>query len=239
MSQIEFVVQPGYSFTAALYDPYDDYAVLATGLAVTHLGNGVYRRDTGSVTGIVYMVATAGALRVVGYANLDEPGENTFSEVFDTLAEAEAAGVGGFSELVDAIDLLNAKIQTGVITVVSPVNTDGSVNPIVIGDDYLTVNGRSIDVFIDPIPGVAVETATCTLGLEAKHKGDVLVTGLVAAVTVNALPKWRMRYELEYADTIECKPGCYDWTATLLSAAGKRITRVQGQVELVASQTIE
>lgn len=146
--------------------------------------------------------------------------------------------LAAMQEQIDAIQAKTDLIGTGVITVVSPVNTDGSFNPIVIGDDYLTTNGRSLDVFIDPIPGVAVATATCTLGLEAKHKGDVLVTGLVAAVTVNALPKWRMRYQLEYADTIECKPGCYDWTATLLSA-GTRITRVQGQVELVASQTIE
>lgn len=92
MSQIEFVASQGYSFTVSLRNPNAAYASLATGLAVTQVTPGVYRCNTGSVTGVVYVEATAGALRVVGFANLDEPGANSYSEVFDTLAEAEAAG---------------------------------------------------------------------------------------------------------------------------------------------------
>jgi hypothetical protein len=88
MSQIEFVASQGYAFTVALRNPNAAYASLATGLAVTQVTPGVYRCATGSVTGVVYVEATAGALRVVGFANLDEPGANGYSEVFDNLAEA-------------------------------------------------------------------------------------------------------------------------------------------------------
>lgn len=90
MSQAEFIVQPGYTFTAALRNPYASYASLATGLSVTEVVPGVYRFSTGSLTGIVFVECIAGALRVVGYANLSKPGDNGYSEVFDTLQEAES-----------------------------------------------------------------------------------------------------------------------------------------------------
>lgn len=90
MGQIEFIASAGYTFTAALRNPYAGYASLATGLTVTQITPGVYRCVTGSVTGIVFVECVAGALRVVGFANLGKPGDNGYSEVFDTLQEAES-----------------------------------------------------------------------------------------------------------------------------------------------------
>lgn len=92
VSQVEFVVQAGYAFTISIRDPYDAYDSLASGLSVTEVVPGVYRCATSSLTGVVYVEAVAGALKVVGYANLDQPGDNDYSEVLDTLAEAEAMG---------------------------------------------------------------------------------------------------------------------------------------------------
>jgi hypothetical protein len=136
-------------------------------------------------------------------------------------------------------DLLPAS-QIGLgLTIVTNQQTivSDEIQPIVIGDDYLATNNRAIDVYIDPVAGVSLETATCTFGGETPYKGSWLVTGALAAVTINDVPKWRMRFQLVSADTIDCKPGCFLWSATLLSA-GNRITRVQGEVQLVESQTI-
>lgn len=91
VSQIEFIAQAGYVFTVALYNPLSGYSSLATGLTVTEVVSSVYRCSTGSVTGLVYVVATSGALRVVGFVNLDAPGANGYSEVLDTLEQARAA----------------------------------------------------------------------------------------------------------------------------------------------------
>ena len=233
MSQIEFVAQSGYAFIVALRNPYAGYASLATGLTVTSVTAGVYRASTGSLAGVVYVEADASGLRVVGYANLSAPGVNGYSEVFDTLAEAEAASLQ--SDLAE----LSSKIQTGIINVVSPVNADGELNPIVIGDDYLAANGRAFDFLIDPVPGIAVETTSCLFGGQSPHRGEWLTTGVVTAVTIDGVPKWRMRAELDADDTIECRGGCYAWSTTLLNALGKRITRITGDVALIDSQTIE
>ena len=124
---------------------------------------------------------------------------------------------------------------SGTVSIISPVNEDGTINPIVIGDDYLTVHGRSFDIFIDPVDGVDVETATCFFGGSAQHKGSWLVQGVVTLV----VDRWRMRFQLQSDDTIDCKKGCYEWSAELRPAESKRITRITGTVELIQSHTIE
>lgn len=234
MSQIESVAAQGYAFTASLRNPYAAYASLATGLSVTQVTPGVYRCDTGSLTGVVYVEMTAGALRVVGFANLSSPGANGYSEVFDSLAEAEARGG---SDVADDIAEINAKIQTGVINIISPVNADGSINPLVIGDDYIAAQGRAIDLFVDPISGLNVVDCSCTFGGEAAHRGSWLVPGVVSLQTVDGQPKWRMRFELAEDDTRDCKPGCYAWGATLQPPA-RRATKITGSVELIESHTL-
>lgn len=236
MSAIEFTANAGKTFSVQLYDANTGAAV---GSAITGVTDSVtptrYRNGTGSNSGIVFVLATATNLSVSGYADLDNPNEYGYSEL-GSLSDIQSAGLqsieAGIAEIL-------VKIQTGVISIVSPVNQDGSLNPLVIGDDYLAANSRSIDLFIDPIDGVSAETVTCTFGGMAQHRGDWLVSGTVTAVTIDGNPKWRLRFELDAADTIDCKPGCYAWSATVLSSAGKRITRITGEVALVASQTIE
>lgn len=236
MSQIEFIGSAGYPFTVELKNPQLAYASIVAGLAVTSPSPGVYRCNTLTHAGIVFVVATAGALNVVGFANLDKPSVNTYSEVFDTLAEAVAAG-NNLTTLITDLALLNSKIQTGAVTVVSPVNQDGSINPIVIGDDYLAAHARSFDFFLDPVVGVDVNTCTCRFGGEKSHKGAWNKIGTVAAVTVNSVIRWRMRFELVSGDTLgKCLPGCYDYCATLLLPG--RATKITGEVELIESQTI-
>lgn len=109
MTQAEFIVQPGYAFAAALRNPYASYASLATGLSVTEVVPGVYRFATGSLTGVVHVECVAGALRVVGYANLSKPGDNGYSEVFDTLQEAEALNDAPITTPTDPGDTVSAE----------------------------------------------------------------------------------------------------------------------------------
>jgi hypothetical protein len=93
MSQIEMIGQAGFSLTVDVRDPLANYASLATGLSVTEITPTVYRAALGSLDGLVHCLFKAGAVRfAAGYANLDEPGENGYSDVFDTLGEAESAG---------------------------------------------------------------------------------------------------------------------------------------------------
>ena len=116
----------------------------------------------------------------------------------------------------------------------TPVAADGTVQPIVIGDDYLDANNRTFDFFVPPVAGVDINTVQCWFGGEFKHRGKWLVSGTVALV----VDRWRMRFELPAAATFPtCKSGCYDYSAELRTAAGKRLTRLLGSVELVDSFT--
>lgn len=92
MSQIEMVGSGGYTLTVDVSDPSANYASLAAGLTVTEVTSTVYRASLGSLSGLVYCLFKVGSIRFsAGYANLDSPGVNGYSEVFDTLEQARAA----------------------------------------------------------------------------------------------------------------------------------------------------
>ncbi len=152
------------------------------------------------------------------------------SEIYDITAEN-----GTFQPRSEVgIATVNAKLQTGQIAIVSPVNQDGSVNSIVIADDYLAANDRAFDFFIDPIAGVSVESLMCYFGGERVHKGKWLVAGTASLQT----GKWRLRFELASSDTAQCLPGCYEWSVEARTNAGKRLTRITGEVELIETHTL-
>ncbi len=235
MSQGEFIGPVGITFTVTLRNP-ATYASVQSGISCTSPTPGVYRFDA-TGTGLVFVEAVSGDLRLSGYANLDVPGATGYSEVLDSYAAAAALGAGSV-DIAEDIAAINSKIQTGIVSVVSPVNEDGSVNPIVIGDDYKAVDGRALDFFVDPIAGVNVGDCQCTFGAEADHRGKFLVRGVVSAQTVDGLPKWRMRFEIDGDETSDCRPGCYEFGATLIPST-RRATKITGPVELVASHTME
>lgn len=231
--KLEFGSLPGKTFSVQRYHKTSGAAV---GDPVNSIVDSVvptlYRVDFGTeLGGIVYIVATTTNLRVRGFANLSRQSSNGYSSLFGSLESAES----DVSSLAASVATI---AQTGVVNVVSPVNADGSLNPLVIGDDYTAAQGRQIDLFVDPVSGVSVGDCTCTFGGEASHKGSWLVTGVVSAQTVDGSPKWRMRFELAEDDTRDCKPGCYAWGATLQPPA-TRATKITGTVELIESHTLD
>lgn len=236
MSKGRFGAQAAKTFSVQLYNPTTLAALGAAIAGVTDATVPTLYEFTTTTTGIVYMVATATNLRVAGYVDLSNPDATGSSPTVDTYEEAAgtATDLTSVNTKLDAIKLKTDLIVTGQITIQSPVNEDGSVNPIVIGDDYLAAHDRSFDFFIDPVTGVDPTTASCFFGGERENKGSWLVTGTVAVVDT----KWRMRFELASDDTIDCLKGCYEWSAELRPAESKRITRITGEVELVRSQTI-
>lgn len=149
MSQAEFIVQPGYVFTAALRNPYASYAQLATGLSVTEVVPGVYRFNCGSVAGVVHVECVAGALRVVGYANLNKPNDNGYSEVVDTLQEAEALNDAPSPTTPDPGDTVSTETIAA-----------SAAGPQTISVDGLTVTRRPMSDQIAADRHVAANTGT-------------------------------------------------------------------------------
>lgn len=90
MSAIEFAAQVDKTFTLQQYDPINNVE-LDGPLAAPQGSPGRYRA-TSARTGVVYCVASATNIEVVGYANLDRPGPNGFSELLDSYDDAYALG---------------------------------------------------------------------------------------------------------------------------------------------------
>lgn len=112
MAAIEFTSRSGKSFVAAVYDPADDYALLDDAITCTEVVGGRYRASLGSLTGIVWVEAVDGAVRAVGFADLDSPAANGYSDVVDELSTKQ--------ELLAQLDSLSSQVSAITASVGSP-----------------------------------------------------------------------------------------------------------------------
>ena len=102
---IEFTSKVGKAFTSWVLKS-TSYVTLESGATVTEVTPGRYRIVT-SRTGKVWVEATAGATKAYGLADCDNPGDNGYSEVVDSLTN----GVGASAITVLP---LNAAVQDRV-----------------------------------------------------------------------------------------------------------------------------
>jgi hypothetical protein len=221
MSQIEFTSTPGKSFVAVVKNPAADYATLATGISCTEVSAGRYRANLGSLTGLVWIEATSGATKSVGFADLSNPAANGYSDVVD---------------VPDRQTAIIALLTSGSATTNAPVTPTGTITNIVIGDDYKAASGRAFNWLV-AVPVFSQSGSKCFFGGSAKHKGEWLVEGTIIPVTVDSVPKWKLQFELSKTDTEACKPGCYDWSAELRGPAPEQITKIIGKTELIEAYT--
>lgn len=117
-----------------------------------------------------------------------------------------------------------------------PVNAQGKLDPIIIGDDYL-LPSRVFVFDVDPPLHYAIGDAKCYFGGSAFRKGKWLVEGTLSAVTVEGAPKWRMTFELPNAQTGKLLPACYKFSAELRGPEPEHKTQIRGEVDVVESQT--
>jgi hypothetical protein len=89
---IEFTSRPGKTFVASIKDPADDYAAMATGIACTEVSPGRYRLST-ALTGIVWLDAVSGAVRAIGFADLDNPESNGYSNAVDAVISVNTTAI--------------------------------------------------------------------------------------------------------------------------------------------------
>ena len=74
-------------------DPNANYTALATGIACTEVAPGRYRSNVGSLTGLKWIEAIAGATRCLGFADLSSPASNGYAHVIDALVSVDVAAV--------------------------------------------------------------------------------------------------------------------------------------------------
>lgn len=227
MATIEFAAPAGKTFTGQEYD-LDDTDTVGSSFSVSADTVPTRYRVSRSGTGIHYYVFSATNVKVAGYANLDAA-IGGVCPLMESYAAAEDLAARN-KDIKAKTDL----IGTASATVLSPVTAGGDIPELVIGDDYKASEGRSIDVYIAKPAGVTTNQCSCLFGGHADHLGSWLVSGTVSDASGNRL---RLRFELESGDTIECKPGTYERTVTLVTP--NRSTYIKGETELVETQTIE
>lgn len=111
MSAIEFTAPPSMTFTVQLYDSVSNTAV-GSPVAATEASPGRYRATVTPASGIVYVVATGTNYSIIGYANLDYPGNNGYSEVLDNYEDAALAGT--IQPVPPAEDIQPGDVREGV-----------------------------------------------------------------------------------------------------------------------------
>ncbi len=224
MAAVETIANAGKTFTAQAYDPatndpsgdpvgsIQDSAV-ATRYRFSLIG-----------TGIKFVVLTATNLRVAGYVDLGNPGANGYCPIFDSYFAAKA---------IAKINL----IGTGSATVSSPVTPTGSLNPIVIGDDYLIANARSFTWTVPKPAGFVLSESVAYFGGAFDGCQKWKVSGTITESGSNLI----LEFELPKDKTRNLSAANYDWSVAVHDGDGIEITSIlsgdKGAVKLVRKFT--
>jgi hypothetical protein len=157
------------------------------------------------------------------------------TDLSEVLALLEA-----MQDQLDAIEAQTALISDpGTVFAGSAVASNGTISEIIIGDTYLAANDRAFHWTVPAPTGLALIDCTCRFGGEASgnHTGSWEVTG---TITDAGSGNWKISFDLDESNTIDCQPGLYMWSAAIHGPAGQKITKVKSRthkVQLVSKQT--
>lgn len=174
MTAIEFLAPTGKSFSVQLYDKQTN-ATIGSPIAATEGAPTRYRADTGTNTGIVFVVATATNLRVAGYANLNDPSAAGYSPIVDNLNDADLLKIKALVDnskvvVLPGRDRALPKSNRGrivvsqgeLITIVRAV-VDGNGNPLSLAGrtlQFVIQDARGLDVAVVPNSSITVSGAS-------------------------------------------------------------------------------
>ena len=121
-------------------------------------------------------------------------------------------------------------IQSGKVSFAGPVTAKGTVDQIVIGDDYFTAHGTAFVWTISAIPGMSPGAVTVHFGGK-NGTNTFAVTGTAADIGSG---KWSLTCEMPRATSGQLVAGEYRYSVAVHNAAGVELTRVYYDDPLVA-----
>ncbi len=225
MSAIECCLQAGYTFTARLRDPMNNYVLLATGISVSEPQPGIYRISTGSQAGVVLLELLLGSVVFAkGYADLSNPGPNGYSEAFDTLA--------GATEVTGLADDVTTQVLAGLTGVepkiVSAYDPRKKLLTICKGDDLDYSKGTQVDMQVNLPPGY---TVAASVKFGARKKDDPTLRMDADATLVTLAGKPHVRLQLA-ASVTNKTAGDWEWDARITDNTTKKTTLIGGPMIL-------
>jgi len=134
---------------------------------------------------------------------------------------------GRLDLLLDAISSKTGTIGAVSVTISSPVKANGDIE-IVRGDDYLIVDGRSIDIIVNAV--YSNSSAMLTVSSAAGAVIAVSATGTAGTGSTT--------YQFEVPKSAsEVVPGTYDYDAEITTSSGSTITPQTGLFEVLEDFT--
>lgn len=110
---------------------------------------------------------------------------------------------------------------------------------IVIGDDYLAVNGKSITTDFDAIANFTVGDCEAKMGFDDGKGNTLIVTG--GDVTDNGDGTWKASIDITKTQTGTLSPGNYDWSIEIVDGGTEYTVAMslipQDKLKVVAKQT--
>lgn len=211
---------------------------MATKISTTYTaGSDVFAYPFGDGTFTAWVANSVECDEVLGYysTTVDETDDYVWGFFLGPSAPTsweDAIQVVNLQQDVD-IRLLIARTTAGVTTSAA-VATDGTIEKIIIGDDYLEANGRHFYWNVDAVTGFVAASCTCTFG--GKYLDNAwLVNGTVVD---NGDDTWTLKFDLTKNDTASLEPGQYRWSVEV-KYNGTEITRVHSDctTKLMEKQT--
>jgi len=144
--------------------------------------------------------------------------------------------------ILDEIRDKTALITTGTIASSIPVTASGQIDgPLVIGDDYLSANGRAFAWTVALPSAFVIATSTCKFGMQYQDEDGTYSFNVTGTVTDAGSGNVTLTFDVPKATTGLLGPGWYRWSVEIASASGTEVTRVKSShnklVEWVEKQT--
>lgn len=203
---------------------------------------------TGGAAQITCKVSLDGGARVAladtnptemedGYYLFDVTAGETNGTTADFFPESSTTNVqvipvehSRYLSLEDVIANKTNTIIAGKVSYAGPVTAKGTVDQIVIGDDYLTAHGTAFVWTISAIPGMSPGAVTVHFG--GKNGTNLFaVTGTAADIGSG---KWSLTCEMPKATSGALVSGEYRYSVACHNASGVELTRVYYDDPLVA-----
>jgi hypothetical protein len=144
--------------------------------------------------------------------------------------------------ILDTIRDKTNLITTGTIASSIPVTASGQIDgPLVIGDDYLSANGRAFIWTVALPSAFVIATSTCKFGMQYQDEEGTYSFNVTGTVTDAGSGNVTLTFDVPKATTGLLGPGWYRWSVEIASASGTEVTRVKSShnklVEWVEKQT--
>jgi hypothetical protein len=144
--------------------------------------------------------------------------------------------------ILDTIRDKTNLITTGTIASSIPVTASGQIDgPLVIGDDYLSANGRAFIWTVALPSAFVIATSTCKFGMQYQDEEGTYSFNATGTVTDAGSGNVTLTFDVPKATTGLLGPGWYRWSVEIASASGTEVTRVKSShnklVEWVEKQT--